>query len=122
EEFVERAAFVRLVVRERHVAQALDRHRGGHRLPRRREQAPRAGVEQQRRVVADEILVIRKAAGDVAERRVDAENVGCDLFDPRAGFLVDYGPSALLWAALISGARSGCKGPCRVSTAGATHG
>ena len=55
--FVERAAFVGLEVREADVAQPLDRQHAADGLAHEREQPPRPGVEEQRRVVDDQVLV-----------------------------------------------------------------
>ena len=65
QEFVHRAAFVGLEMREGEVAQAAHRQHGFDRGARRFEDAAQAGVEEQRLVVDDQILVEREAAGNV---------------------------------------------------------
>ena len=67
EEVVQRAAFVGFDVREGDVAQARQRQHLADRLGDEREHAARAGVEEQRLVVDDQVLVEVEAgaAGDV---------------------------------------------------------
>ena len=63
EQLVERAALVGLDVREGHPAQARHRHHGRDRLPHQREHPARPGVEEQRLLVHDQVLVEAEAAG-----------------------------------------------------------
>ena len=90
EPLVQRAALVGFEVRESHVAQSLDRHDTPHRLPHQRKQPPRAGMEQQRRVVNDQILVEIELIGAArnGDRRVDAVDAIGDLMNVGAGLRV----------------------------------
>ncbi|MCQ4345941.1 hypothetical protein NGA35_00555 [Pseudomonas stutzeri] len=94
--FVERAALVGLDVGQADVAQALDRQHAGHRLAHQREQPARAGVEQQRLVVEQQVLVEREAAALHPHRGVDAVDAVGDLDDVGARLRVGDGHGALL--------------------------
>ena len=63
EELVQRAALVGLEVREADVAEARRRQHGLDRLADEREHPARAGVEEQRLLVDDQVLVEGESAG-----------------------------------------------------------
>ncbi len=100
EELVQRAALVGLVVRERDPPEPLHRQHRGDGLAREREDAPRPGVEQERLVVCDEVLVEAEAARDRHGRGrqggADAVDARCDLVHPGSGLRVrDHGGRGL---------------------------
>ncbi len=86
QQLVERAALVGLEVRERDVAQSLDRHDRGDRFAHQREHPARTGVEEERLVVDQQVLVEAEAlaVGEV-DRGVDAVDAVADLVDVGAG-------------------------------------
>ena len=81
EQEIQRAAFVVLEVRERDVAEALDRHHRGDRLAHQRGHPAGPRVEEQRRVVHHQVLVERKAAGELGRRRAEPIDAARDLVD-----------------------------------------
>src|SRR5690606_32703061 len=84
EEVVERAALVGLEVREGDVAQLPERQHPADRLGHERKEPPGAGVEEERLVVGDEVLV------EVEVRPAGNLHGGVDAVDAR-GDLVEVG-------------------------------
>jgi len=64
------------------MAQPLYRHNRPDRLAHKREHPAQSGVEEQRLVVGDQVLVEREATGDHGHRRADAVDAVGDLVDP----------------------------------------
>jgi hypothetical protein len=86
-EVVERAALVGLEMREGEPAQASDREDAPDRLRRDLEGLAVAGVEEQRFVAGDQVLVVAEAAGEIARRhrRADAVDAVGDFIDAGVG-------------------------------------
>jgi hypothetical protein len=81
EEVVQATRLVGLDMRERDPAKLFDREHGGDRLLHQREHLARTGVEDQRLVIDDEVLVEREPTGHAPDRRVDAVDAILDLVD-----------------------------------------
>ena len=83
EKLIQRSTLVRLDVRERNVAKRCHRDDAPDGLAHRSEQHSRAGVEQQRIGIANQVLVEGEAARDDAGRdgRADPEDPVCNLVD-----------------------------------------
>ncbi len=88
-EGIERAALIRLEVRQTDVAQTPDRNDGLDRLTHEREQMPMAGMEHHGLIVDDQILVEAElAAAGQLHRSVDAVDALGHLLDVRAGLRI----------------------------------
>jgi hypothetical protein len=87
QELVERAALVRLEMRERDPAHPLDRHHALNSRPHLWEAATQPRMEEQRLVVDDQVLAEAEPAGSHArrQRRGDAVDPIGDLVDARVG-------------------------------------
>jgi hypothetical protein len=88
----ERTALVGLVVRKRHMAQALKSQHAGNSLANEREQLAQTGVEQEGLIVEEQILVEGKASRDHArwDWCTNAKNSLGDLIDTRPRSRIGY--------------------------------